>query len=244
MTECSVPSFLVNHRLRIARAENYLNEKLRIDSLPEGAILNNNMGFVYQIDKENPNWQILISPAINRGLNKDLTNDILWSLESSMNPLNTTPKNEAETKRKTAISFLATNWCKLWPIFYKNSPKPDENQSPDSYPNNSTNLPCFTDVKFHDNTIIPFIGIGPDGKIILFQEAGAKEKLTRQSFVEKFNQWRESLKTPLRLNQITSLSVDDVAIYQYSYTQNNNGNAFVFTPAEEPSSSTLSSTSP
>jgi len=178
------------------------------------------MGKKYSVEAGGRDWNVLINPNTQ--------------FSSPSSPPSFTPAFEIRQdlgqleklsptalKRQQTVDFLAANWPQLAKIFYQNPPE----ETP-------ADLPCFTEVKLNDGETIAFIGIAPDGKVIVVDISDQKNQKDFNYYLTQINSLLKNLAHPLRLS-LTEIDPKNLSIYSISPSFTNRANNLIITPSKK-----------
>lgn len=220
--QTDVPIFLIedmllNWRQKHAIALQMLSERRNgylIDEIPEG-IGRGNMGIEYSFVTSNKGkWQIFIQPQIEyqpSTIGQDALGRISQELEVRQK-INNEHQIPEEIKHQKALDFLAANWQKIFSIFYPLAPEGEITPS------------CFTEVNLNEYGTADFIGVGPDGKIIIV-EIGKGGKS------QQVNRYRDGL-IDLSTSLGFQLNERDVSVYTLIYSSRSEGTRLMICSAK------------
>lgn len=183
-----------------------------------------NMGKEYHLNSSGENWQILVTPSINPQ-NPNPPPAVLPFFEVQQNLQALTEEISQEKKsayqKRQILDFFAANWDKLWQIFYTSTEDSKDSKRP----------PCFTEVKISDNESVDFIGITPDGKVLIINFGTPKDVIKDSDYYYQLivqNPQFQNLEKPLRLKP-ESLK-ENIAVYDGLFSFRSEGNTIILTP--------------
>jgi hypothetical protein len=180
-------------------------------------------GIKYSAQVNDKNWSIITQP-VNEFSTAAPIPPYISVFEISQDLAKAAQKakpQSTEEKRQKALDFLAANWQQIVKIFYQN---PDQIET-------TANLPCFTEVKLLDNSNISFIGIGPDGKLIVIdiQPNNSNQRKNFNDYLTAINRLIQNLSRPLHISP-PEITEDNLVVYSLMPNFTSKENNLLITP--------------
>lgn len=183
------------------------------------------MGIQYSVEAGEKKWNVFIHPDIQFSPMPSPTPFTpAFEIRQDLTQLTAPPEKLSPTalQRQQTVDFLAANWSQLVRIFYQ---KPTD-EAP-------ANLPCFTEVKLNNGETVAFIGIGPDGKIVIIDIYDPKNPKNFNDYLNQINSLLKNLAHPLKLS-LTEIDPKNLSVYSISSSFTNSANNLIIASLKKP----------